>query len=263
MPDLAGDLLASRIALVNPAGGAAESGTAAEDAELGAQLGNDTSGLGSPTMTSVFGISDEGQTFVYVFDRSESMNSILQFMMEGQEVGSITPLEAAKAELLRSLSALTDRQRFHVIFYNHQLWMFDTGRGTMRTIPASSQSKQRAGSFVGSVFGAGGTRHVKPLETALKMRPDVIFLLTDGEAKDDPSDGQLASLKRLNDGRTRINVIQFVHTPITDSKLVQLATENGGKHRFFNLAQLAPTQIELGQKHPPKPVDPKPVDIDK
>ena len=31
------------------------------------------------------------------------------------------------------------------------------------------------------------TQHVKPLEIALRMKPDVIFLLTDGEEKDDPS----------------------------------------------------------------------------
>jgi hypothetical protein len=176
------------------------------------------------------------------------MTSTLSFTSEGETVFSITPLEAAKAELLRSLGELDRNQLFHIVFYNHQVWLFDSGSpSARRMVMATPQNKQRAASFVGSVYGQGGTRHVKPLEVALQMRPDVIFLLTDGEAKDDPSDAQLASLRRMNDGRTRINVIQFVHTPVTDSKLVRLATENGGRHVFFNIARLGPGMAAVGK----------------
>jgi hypothetical protein len=59
-------------------------------------------GIG-PVRTSIFGLVDEGTKFVYVFDRSESMNSVLSYSSEGKTIFSITPLEAAKAELIRSL----------------------------------------------------------------------------------------------------------------------------------------------------------------
>jgi hypothetical protein len=234
-------LVASQIELVDPSG---------KSGALAALIsGIDELGAGSaPAQTAVFGLAAEGETFVYVFDRSESMTSTLSFTSEGETVFSITPLEAAKTELLRSLGDLNRNQLFHIVFYNHQVWLFDPGHPyARRMVAATSENKHRAASFVGSVYGAGGTRHIKPLEVALKMRPDVIFLLTDGEAKDDPSEAQLAALRRLNDGRTRINVIQFVHTPVTDSKLVRLATENGGRHIFFNIARLGPGMAAVGK----------------
>lgn len=232
--------LAANIELVNPA-----DRTGALSA-LG--LDADEAGAGSaPATTAVFGLAAEGETFVYVFDRSESMKSTLSYMSEGETIFSITPLEAAKKELLRSLGDLDRNQQFHILFYNHQVWLFDSGRNARRLVVATPRNKQRAASFVSSVYAQGGTRHVKPLEVALRMRPDVIFLLTDGEEKDDPSDAQLARLRRLNDGRTKINVIQFVHTPRTQSKLVQLATENGGRHIFFNIARLGPDMAAVGE----------------
>jgi hypothetical protein len=76
---------------------------------------------------------------------------------------------------------------------------------------------------------------------ALRMKPDVIFLLTDGEAKDDPTNHELLKLQKLNDGATRINVIQFCYTLRTGSSLVRLANENGGKHKFINISHLGPS----------------------
>ncbi|MEX0979428.1 MAG: hypothetical protein WDZ48_11270, partial [Pirellulales bacterium] len=203
--------------------------------------GDDADGPAASARTAVFGLAAEGETFVYVFDRSESMNSTLTYTSEGTTVFSVTPLQAAKAELLRSLGDLDRGQRFHIVFYNHEVWMFDAGRaGNNRLLPASRENKRKAGNFVYSVYGDGNTQHVKPLEIALRLKPDVIFLLTDGEEKDDPTEAQLARLTKLNDGRTRINVIQFCYTTRTDGMLVRLANDNGGRHMFFNITRLGP-----------------------
>jgi hypothetical protein len=203
--------------------------------------GNDDAGPGASVKTAVFGLAAEGETFVYVFDRSESMNSTLTYTSEGTTVFSVTPLQAAKQELLRSLNDLDRGQRFHIVFYNHEVWMFDAGRaGNNRLLPASRENKRKAQNFVYSVYGDGNTHHVKPLEIALRLKPDVIFLLTDGEEKDDPTEAQMARLTKLNDGRTKINVIQFCYTTRTDGMLVRLANENGGRHMFFNITRLGP-----------------------
>jgi len=193
-----------------------------------------------PTHTDVFGLAAEGTRFVYVFDRSESMNSVLTYTSEGEPVYSITPLEAAKAELLKSLKDLDRRHRFHIVFYNNEPWLFDPGQSPSRMVVASRENKLRASLFVHSVYGHGNTDHIKPLEMALRMKPDVIFLLTDGEAKDDPTNFELARLQKLNDGATRINVIQFCYTMRTGSSLVRLANENGGRHKFINISHLGP-----------------------
>lgn len=211
-------------------------------------------GQGDSAKTAIFGLVDEGQNFVYVFDRSQSMNSTFSYTSEGKTVFSITPLVAAKAELVKSLEDLNPGNKFHIIFYNHESWVFDPGgRSSHRgLITLTPDSRKRAVGFVASVYGDGQTRHVPPLEMAIRMKPDVIYLLTDGEEKDDPSPDELARLRKLNKGQARINVIQFVFDAGTKSKLEELAKENGGRHIYMNISQLAPGLAGMAQAGPPE-----------
>ncbi len=211
-------------------------------------------GNGDSARTAIFGLVEEAQNFVYVFDRSQSMNSTFAYTSEGQTVFSITPLVAAKAELVKSLEDLNVGNRFHIIFYNHESWVFDPGgRGAQRGLITMTQNnRKRALGFINTVYGDGQTRHVPPLEAAIRMKPDVIYLLTDGEEKDDPSPDELAHLRKLNKGRARINVIQFVFNPGTKSALESLAKENGGRHIYINISQLGPGLAGMAQAGPPE-----------
>jgi hypothetical protein len=212
-----------------------------DDGQSGSQGG---SGVEiAPVRTAVFGLAAEGKDFVYVFDRSESMNSVLSYSSEGEVVFSITPLDAAKAELVRSLEDLERSHRFGMVFYNHNPWLFTLGHRSNSLLAATAENKRDATAFVATMYAHGKTEHVRPLEIALRMRPDVIFLLTDGEEKDDPSTSELASLRRLNDGRTQINVVQFCFKPRTGGALVQLAEQNGGRHIYFNMSRLGPAAL--------------------
>ncbi len=202
-------------------------------------LGAGSAGI-APTRTQVFGLEEEAASFVYVFDRSQSMNSSLSYSTEGALLFSITPLEAAKAELLRSIGDLDKHQAFQIIFYNHDAVFFAPPTKTRRLVAADANNKRRAGYFVEAMPGEGGTYHLEPLELALRMRSDVIYLLTDGEAKDDPSEVDLDRLRGLNRGRTRINVIHFCFVPRPAEALVALAKENGGRYLALNISQLAP-----------------------
>ena len=194
----------------------------------------------APTRTQVFGLEEEAASFVYVFDRSQSMNSTLSYSSEGALLFSITPLQAAKAELLRSIGDLDKHQAFQIIFYNHDAVFFAPPTKTRRLVAADAHNKRRAGYFVEAMPGEGGTYHLEPLELALRMRSDAIYLLTDGEAKDDPSEVDLDRLRGLNRGRTRINVIHFCFVPRPADALVALAKENGGRYLALNISQLAP-----------------------
>lgn len=194
----------------------------------------------SPTKTQVFGLAEEAQSFVYVFDRSESMNSVLTYSSEGQPVFSITPLQAAKAELLRSLKDLDPRQRFQIILYNHTTLPFLQDSFSVSLLPGAERNLQRAGEFVRKQPGEGGTYHLEPLEMALELRPEVIYLMTDGEAKDDPTSAELKQLKKLNRKRTRINVVHFCFQPRPESTLSQLAKDNRGRFISIEISRLGP-----------------------
>lgn len=210
--------------------------TAAREGTLTATAG---SSAGGPSAgTQFFGIKASGRKVVYVFDRSDSMNSVFQVTLEDRRTQSLIISDCAKTELLASLANLDEQQRFQILFYNHEVCPF-LGRGSrFRLVPASNKNIGRAEDFVRYLQNYGRTLHLQALEAALKLEPDVIYLLTDGEAQDDPSEMDLTKLRRLNKGKAAIHVVLICPTPRIDSTLIRLAEENGGQHRFLNLRRL-------------------------
>ena len=207
---------------------ASSGGAAATDLTQAFQLTNPgPPGVGQgETTVKVFGTNGKGTKFMYVFDCSLSM--------EGRR------LQMAKAELIRSLDALGDLHQFNILFYSgerqHYFW-----RSGGRLIFAQETEKRAAIRFVEGIIAEGGTHHYQPLLEAIKLRPDVIFFLTDGEKKDDPTAVQLADIERANSrfgAGTQINVIQFGGGGLTDSEsrvLRQLADQNHGEYIYVNV----------------------------
>jgi hypothetical protein len=204
-------------------GGGVGSGT-------GGGVGDGTgSGSGGKGRTRLFGVQGEGHKFVYVFDRSASMGGVDRNALAG-----------AKAELLVSLKNLGPAHRFQIIFYNETPTIFNPSGASYDLLPATNENKAEAAKFAASIAAAGGTRHVEALMLAMKLKPDVIFFLTDA---DEPklSPGQLAKLHREAAGIT-INAIEFGFGPQADPDnfLVELARQNGGQHAYVDIAKLFP-----------------------
>jgi Ca-activated chloride channel family protein len=173
----------------------------------------------------VFGVEGRGNKFVYVFDRSASMEGPL--------------LAAAKRQLIDSLSALTGVHQFHIIFFNHELQAFDITGGSRRIAFGSDRDKQLAANFVGGITAWGGTDRYAALKAALAFRPDVIFFLTDA---DDPmSDYELQDIQRVGErAGSTICVIEFGRdrAPTSENFLQALARQNGGQYGYVNTARL-------------------------
>ena len=191
----------------------------------GSQSGR-VGGQGS-AQTEVFGITGTGSRFLYVFDRSGSM--------EGY---GGRPLAAAKAELLASLDDLEDTHQFQIIFYNESPNLFRTGDGTPRLIYADANGKRLAQKFVRGISANGGTRHMSALRLALGMDPDVLFFLTDA-AEPQLTPDQLNRVHRMNRGAA-IHCIEFGFGPQLrrDNFLVRLAQQNGGEHAYVDISRL-------------------------
>ena len=189
--------------------------------------GRPRGGPDNGTSTEVFGITGVGSKFVYVFDRSGSMDGY-----QGR------PLLAAKRELLRSLQDLDAIHQFQIIFYNEQPQIFTPQPGTPQLVYGNEQGKKAASDFVAGIVANGGTRHLEALQLALKMRPDVIFFLTDA---DEPqlTAAELARIQRWNYGTT-IHAIEFAFGPQSsaDNFLIRLARQNGGQHAYVDLSRL-------------------------
>lgn len=185
--------------------------------------------IGGAAQTEVFGVQGVGHEFVYVFDRSGSMSGF-----------GGRPLRAAKRELIASLQDLGKLHQFQIIFYNQTPKIFNPTGGTPQLFWGSQPNKGMAEQFVKGIVADGSTRHMFALSMALKMRPDVLFFLTDAE---DPqmTEDELAQVGRLNPGReTVINAIQFGFGPYDgeDNFLKRLARENRGQWAYQDISKL-------------------------
>jgi hypothetical protein len=212
------------------------------------------SGIGDGTLSqhaggkgyaSLFGLSGEGGRFVYVFDRSGSMNSMFTLYSEGSIVGTITPLLCAKQELIRSLEALSSSSEFQIVFYNHSPSIFGESHYSDQLYAATPEYKEHAKQFVEQMGAHGFTNHFAALEAAFTLNPDVIFLLTDGEAKDDLHPSVVRRMFKYCQRRNIvINVVHFSNVPRPECTLIPLAEKTGGEHLFLSLEALAESMVD-------------------
>lgn len=191
----------------------------------------------------VFGVSGSGNRFVYVFDRSESMNGY-----------GGKPLRAAKTELIRSIRGLNDRQQFQLVFYNDKPTAFRPDGVAFQMITGASPSVVSAERYIRSIAAFGGTKHESAIKLALRLGPDVIFFLTDARIPR-LSSKQLREIQiRAQRNATTIHAIEFGSEPVvpTAGFLTELASMNGGQYRYINVQQLStrPVNLSPDQKTP-------------
>jgi hypothetical protein len=158
---------------------------------------------------SFFGMQARGQFFVYVVDCSESM-------IDDDR------LPRATIELRRSVFALKEPQRFEVIFYNSQSIPMPGGP---RPRTADQTAKNLLLSWLRLIEPVGGTDPGPALKDALMLRPDAVFLLSDG-AFPGETVGEVAKLN------TRYIPIHCVDVTggLAGDQLKRIAAASGGQY---------------------------------
>ncbi len=158
--------------------------------------------------TSFFGIRARGQLFIYVVDCSGSM------IDEDR-------LFRAKSELRRSVGQLQSPQRFQVIFYNDRPLPMpgDLPR------PADLRSKASLSQWLRLIEPDGKTDPRGAMALALAMRPDAVFLLSDGEFPE----GTVAAIARTNRRKVPVHCVDLTGGEAGD-QLRQIARESGGQY---------------------------------
>ncbi|TWU58020.1 vWA domain-containing protein [Rubripirellula reticaptiva] len=196
---------------------------------FGSAGGKTTSGDSSDSTAMLFGVSGSGSRFVYVFDRSDSMNGF-----------GGKPLRAAKAELIRSLGSLSDKQRFQLIFYNDKPTPFRMTGVPLQMMAGDDPNVMMATQYVNSITAFGGTEHESAIKMALRLSPDVIFFLTDARIPR-LSSGDLREIQaRAQQVGTTIHAIEFGPDPVPpiDSFLRDLASMNQGQYQYVDVRGL-------------------------
>ncbi len=184
-----------------------------------AERGTGLSGRGRLT-TSFFNVETEGQSIVYVIDRSASMG------LDGS-------YEAAKRELMASLSQLPDSARFQVIVYNRTAEpLLIDGRAELAR--ATSENKRRVDVLLRNLYAEGGTEHVRALRRALALHAEVVFFFTDA---DNLRAEQVRMVTLANHGGSVIHAIELNSGKAGNNPhpLRLLAEQNHGIYRTVSI----------------------------
>jgi hypothetical protein len=192
--------------------GSSGSGTGAGRFDAVASLG--AGGGGGGKGVGFFGTRSRADTVVFVVDMSGSMNDGRRF-------------DRAVDELTRSLNSLEPHQKFFVFFFNAVTMPMLNQRNAKLT-PATPGNRTKVIKWIKTLQPDNDTAPEDALERALKLKPQVIYFLTDGEIPPTTRD----TVARFNrDHKTVIHTIAFV-TEEGAEMLKGIAKDNKGKYRF-------------------------------
>ncbi len=190
--------------------------------------GNGVGGTGSTT-ASFMGLRGTGANFVYVLDRSASMEEF-----DG------APMRFAKSELMKSIASLSEKNQFQVVFYNESPGSLSPATSGGKLLPANETNKDRAGRFIKAIKPLGGTEHIPGLKMGLSFGPDVLFFLTDA-AEPAMNESQLLEIQsRAERNLTAIHTVQFNRGPAPNDGgwIRELAERNRGTYRYVDISNL-------------------------
>lgn len=181
----------------------------------GTGLGDRDLAGGGP-VGSLWGVG-EGQrarSIVYVMDRSGSMSDTFSLLQR---------------ELKRAIGSLERDQIFEVIWFNE-------GKPTelfSRMKPATLANKQHAFAAIGRIVPSGQTEPVAAIRLGLGYKPDVLFLLSDGDFGEE-NKNIVRTIRQFNRNRqSTLNTILFVYDTMGEGERVlrAIAESNGGVYK--------------------------------
>jgi hypothetical protein len=181
-------------------------------------------GAGSGSGTTMYGVAAKGKRFVYVIDRSSSMTDVLL---------------SAKNELMASLRRLDESQEFQVIFFNDKPRQLQHRFELFRGMESDRRLVEQQ---LNEITAFGGTRRELALDAALKLRPDVIYFLTDSD--DEMTGAEREEVRKRLRG-AQISCIEFGQgLPATSADgrpvrnfLHKLAEMSGGGYVYVDTAR--------------------------
>lgn len=218
-PDVLGDLPDPTAGVTGDsgvAGGAGDSSLFSPGAG-GGSGGSGFEGGGGGGSARFFGVEARGKRFLYLCDRSGSMQD--------------ERLEALKTELMESVNALSPGSQFAVVFFST-----DAENITGNTwIEAGPKAREQLRRLLRGVTAYGGTEPLPGFTLAFSMRPrpDAVYFMTDGQFGEGQEEQVVARISSMNNSATRpcpIHCISFIETA-GEKIMKMIARSSGGVYR--------------------------------
>ncbi|HWB00967.1 MAG TPA: vWA domain-containing protein, partial [Pirellulales bacterium] len=120
------------------------------------------------TKTQFLGSSSSGQRFAFVIDNSGSMKSSGKF-------------DLARTELYRAISMMKPYNYFYVVFYSDRPYPMFEPEVEKDMVAATPANVQKLYQWLAKMETNSGGKAPDAVELCVKLKPDVIYLLTDGK----------------------------------------------------------------------------------
>lgn len=156
--------------------------------------------------TSFFDVRAQGKTFIFVVDCSGSMADRERLLR-------------AKRELRRCVGEMRFPQRFHVIFYNDETLPMPGGLLSS----ADSDARDQLARWLNLIDADGETDPRGAMAQALNLKPDAVFLLSDGLFPQ----GAVETIVRKNVAKIPVHCIDMSGG---SKDLRQIARSSGGQY---------------------------------
>jgi hypothetical protein len=184
------------------------------------------------TTTNFCGVEGGGKHFVYLVDSSKSMGR---------------GFESARQELLRAISLLQADQRFYVVFFDSDSDFMSTitpGKRDEASVFATATNKAAVQRWASKIQPDSGRAPYEPLRFALQLRPDAIFLLSDGEFPQGIEDllESENQFENLFGERRPISIVHTIgyHSKAGENRMKRIATANAGRYRHVPAPTTSP-----------------------
>jgi len=193
--------------------GGAKRGSGKTAGKSGTGIGDDEGDKKAKGKVSFFGKEVQANTVAFVIDASKSMSGMR--------------FQRAKLELVNALGKLEPEQRFFVVFYTNETYPMFFPDNTVELIEASSRNLGRVFNWIEQSQVQGGTEPQLAIAMTLKLKPDVVFFLSDGDI---PFETQ--GIVKYNNGGSAVHTITF-GSDVGAKIMRQIALRNHGEYRFI------------------------------
>ena len=163
--------------------------------------------------TSFYGVRGTGNRFAFVCDVSGSMDG--------------APFQRLMRELQESITRLPPHAQFYVVFFNDDVFPLYWPQSVATMVPAVTANKARLQAWMSHVSPGGSTYAFEAILAAFNVRPDTIFLLTDGAFSDEVQ--VMEAFKSM--GQQRLVSVHTVSIGRSSVVLQQIAGMNRGLYR--------------------------------
>ncbi|MGC3972340.1 MAG: hypothetical protein QM775_34865 [Pirellulales bacterium] len=159
-----------------------------------------------------FGVKAQGKSFVFVVDTSGSMAGNNRYLR-------------CRAELLRAVNELGYGQKYFIAFFNDRTFAMPE----RQLVPVKTMQLEKTSQWIVHAIPSGGTEPWDAFQMGLRMKPDAIFLLTDGEFSPDTARRILNA--QPNTKKIPIHTIGF-ESVAGEAALKAIAEATGGKYLY-------------------------------